>query len=276
MIAGYVNLITADTATIACSVAPQSGNEAINILDNYLLSVYKVLALSGTVTITLGTAKYLPLVTLHNIEFTTSCNVSLYSATDTLVYSETKTSTGISGFDYDSLVFLNGASGNYNGDEIKTFNTTPVKKIIISFVNASASDIFLLGYIFGGDITEFGCAEKIQPTDSSAETVTITESNVASVKNDFKYQAISITTSKNRDFITQFRPAVRNIFDTGYGTARPWVFCPPEMGYLIPETFLGILDSANLKYDLTMLSDNTKCLGQATIGIREVFGNGNK
>jgi len=281
---GKVNKILDNVENIFSSESGDIGSEITNILDNNTLKKWEASFSQATIQIELTQAITADIISLFNICITGTVELKTLDASDVVI---------------DTFLFNESdAMGLQNTHLLaETTSSTPIKKLQL-VISTSASDAdfnqgvtygahgfftvgygvtgvvtsdapCFLGYIWAGDITEFGCAENLQPFDNTGDRTTITRSNVPDTQEVYDYQTFNVTTNKDSPFLT-LRDNFRFFMNDGLGEPRPFIFDEPY--YTSPELVYGVFDATRIGYDVIYAPEGTTDrVAQATIGVREVF-----
>lgn len=255
---GKINKILNDIVSFTPSVTNVSGFPETNIIDSNSLKLWKVT--QGTVTLVLqfATGFTADMVALFNVQFETSVKITTYSAYPATPIENT-TFTTTTGLEFQNVLY-----------EL-TNTTTTIVAIKLEFSGATSSFSTFCGYLWAGDVIDFGCAENIQPTDNTADQLSITRTNRADVNEEFDFQSYDVTLKKIVEYET-LRGDIREIINDGVYKARPFIL---QDGFLVnTELLFGIFDAPTVKYDLFYMGDElpNDYKSQTTIGIREVTG----
>jgi len=249
MKAGNINKITSDNTTISADI----GAFANNIVDNDSLKVFAAAGDNITITITLDSTISAEGFAFFNVEFEDDLILRTYDSGSVLIESKTFTSSDVSGFQYNNLVY-------------ETTSATAIKSIEIEFDGTSTDFENVLGYFWCGDWIDFECLETYQAKDNSNDSVTITRVNGVQFQSEYKYQTYNVTTRKTVEFLT-LRSNMRTIMLDGYANKRPFYFDIEPV--INGEVLLGILDAPASQYDNFDIDSNYE-KAQTTLGIREV------
>ena len=246
-------------ATFLSSVDENPGFYADNILTPDSGELYAVT--EGTVILTIDfdtiTAQYLA---LFNVTIETGIQIELY---------DTGTAATIATYNYTTANLCGYISKNLlvdNTDEA----ATDFDRIIITSNGASSDFITSIGFLWAGDVLDFGCIETIQPSDNNADGVTISRANTPDAQKRYKFQSFQVKTRKEIPFLT-IRSNIRTIFEEGIGTPRPMWF-PYETAFFGDiNLFYGILPVNKASYDPFYIKDNNSTFkSQITIELQEV------
>jgi hypothetical protein len=247
-----------ENASYTSSVTPNVGFEAENILDPDSLHLWQMTQGAGTLVIEHDSITA-DILCLFNCNIETNVTIKTWTvySTGSITNTVVLTPSDYTGFEFDNLLA-----------EL-TDTTTAFTAIELIFTGATSSFLTSVGYLWGGDLINFGCAEKVQSGDESADDIQITRSNRPDPNERYNFQTYDVTLKKENDYDT-LRSNMRQILTTGYGTSRPYIMNEPFL--LTQELLLGILDSGKIKYDIIELAgvDSGGYIAQTTIGIREV------
>lgn len=266
------------TATFTSTPSENSGKEAENILDSNTLKVWGVTGADATLLVQIPTITF-DTIALFNLTIRTSITINLYSDyPGSLIQTETIIASDFIGnesknlfIDVDAIPQGNADGfilGEYILDEYIVDGRGNISINYIEIICAGNLSNFQtsIGYLWLGDLIDFGCAEKIQPFDQSQDDVTVTRGNNPDVNERYDIQAYNVTLKKENDYET-LRGNIRLILSDGFGTPRPYIIDEPFLS--VDEVLLGIMDSGKVGYDI--ISTDSGFIAQTTIGIREVF-----
>jgi hypothetical protein len=242
--------------TLTSTVTNETGFPEENILTSNTLATWKVSQGAVELVIEWTTGFTAEIIGLFNVNLETNVTITTYSAYPaTSIESKIITASELMGLEFENALF-----------EL-TDTTTSIKAIKLAFTGATSTFPTHTGYIWIGDLIDFGCSEEIQAFDVSNDQVTIARANRPDVNREFLYQEYNITTPKVEDF-TVTRTKTRDILDTGFATARPMIIDEPI--FTSSELFLGIFDAPRFAYDLIKTDNSSTYMVQVTFGIREV------
>lgn len=254
---GKNSKLTDLTISYVSSVDEDSGMYANNITDPDSLNVYQVTEGTVALSMVLPAVIKAELICLFNVTIEDDITINLIDTSGpTTISTITVNVDDLPGFEFKNVLFANTAPAvNFDKIEIITNGTTP------NFVTS-------IGFLWAGDLIDFGCSEALQPADNSNDSVTLTRTNRPDAQNRYLYQSYQITTSKRWTF-SQLQGKMRELFTLGIGTARPVILDEPMFN---PTNLLyGILDAGTVKYDQIYIDDAVnKHNSQTTIGINEV------
>ena len=268
-----------DNVTFTTSTAVVPGKEAVNMLNNDVLNIFQFTGADGSVLIEFDPIK-VEKISLHNIKARSAVTIDLYqSYPEKLLSSTVILASRFTGLFVDGTFSDVGTAGGQGegfilgefilNEFILAGNVSDtISAITLTFSGGDPGFLSSCGYIWAGDFHDFGCAEKIQPSDQSNDSVTISRTNHPDINDSYEFQSFNVTYKKDRLF-SDLRPQMRDILLTGFGTPRPIIFDEP-MFPDAPEILLGILDAPKVGYDIieTSVTDPNS---QITIGIREVY-----
>ena len=278
---GLENKLIGNTSKLSSTPDADTGFPNINIIDSDTKEIWQTTGSNIVFTMTFAPTTF-DLICLFNVEFVGQLTLKTYdvaggTATNTVEFTDTD---------------LKGLQYKYLSSEM-TDKTTRVTYIEISISNSAAySQGFIfnsivynsytygttfyvdspasIGYIWAGDVVDFGCLEAIQSSDISTDDVRIGRANNPDSQERFDYEQHDITIGKNDNLTLDIlKTKMRSILYTGYGTPRPFFFDTEP--FLAGETVFAILDSGKISYDRIDLNGSGDNLAQATLGIREVF-----
>lgn len=269
--------------TFTSSVTANSGKVETNLLDNNTLKIWEVTQADATLLLQFDPID-IDMIGLFNLNIRGSVTINAYTDHPGQIQN-TKTITNLELVGLESkntFIELTSLFPDSNSDfilddfilddKILGGALDPgISAIEIIFKGGSPGFNTSMGYIWAGDLIDFGCAEKIQPFDQSQDDITVTRGNQPDANSRFNLQNYNVTIKKENEVET-LRDNMREILATGFGTPRPFLFDEPF--FPSTEIMLGILDSGKIGYDVIEFgsdgSDNTYGL-QTTIGPREVF-----
>ena len=251
------NTTKLENVTITSTVNKVSGFDKENIIDANSLKKWKVQ--NGAVTLTLEfDAITADAICLFNCNIKTAVEIKTYSAVPALIESKSIAVADLTGFDSLNALF-----------EL-TDTTTNIVKIELVFTAADTSFFTSVGFIWVGNLIDFGCLEALQVFGDSENQVTVSRANTVSRKERYNFQEFNLTTKKEEDF-TDLQTNFRLILDSGYGLRRPFLFSEKPYTESSPNLIYGILNSPRIGYDTIESSDSGETFNQATIRSREVF-----
>jgi len=243
MKASLTNAINNSTIVATSSASGQVANNM------KLPGIKKWKSLIANVTVTASfTDQDIKVVALSNTNFT-NLTINL-NKNGSLVATKSFTSSDIEGFQQKYLLW-------------DLLTDTNIDEIVLIF---SGTIIPQIGYLVASDYVDFGCIEKIQPFDNSADSSTVSRANTVTSNELEKFQTFNITLSKLNDLST-LRSLIREILMDGFCTPRIWIL--QEQNLFDNECVLAIMDSGKVGYDI--FQSGTDLYAQTTIGLREVY-----
>jgi hypothetical protein len=251
-----------ENVTLTSTVLNVTGFAETNIIDPNTLNLWKVE--EGDVTLTIEHDSITAdVICLFNVDLETSVQIKTYSAYPGTVI-ETKTILAA-----ELITSLESKNALFE----LTDTSTSIVAIDLVFSGPTSTYETFTGFIWVGEIVNFGCSEAMQeamqPTDNSNDNVNITRANVSDSKEEYSFQNYDLTLKKENDFLT-LRTNMRSILESGYGLPRPYIIDEPY--FADPEVIYGILDSGKVAYDLFFTSKTAGTyIAQVTLGIRETF-----
>jgi hypothetical protein len=255
---GIANKALTTNTTLTSTITAEAGKDEENILDEDSLYIWEVEEGAVTLTAEFDSAIDVDLIGIFNVTCQTSVQIIAYSTyPGTVAATKTVTTANLGGLDL-KCTFL------------ELDSTTSIDAVEIVTVGATSTFLTSVGYLWVGEVIDFGCLEAMKPNDSSADNVTITRANQPDVKEVYNFQSYDVTVKKDTPFFALRDTKIRTIFDNGgYGQKRPFLFNDgPFDGY--EEILLGIFDAPKFSPDVIYF-DVSDWQGQITLGIREVF-----
>ena len=249
---GKLNKLNNDNTTITSTENYLTGFSETNLLDEETLRLWKVQ--EGTVTLTLEFSSIsLDAICLFNLTIEDDITVKTFNSSTVETNSITINEANFVGLDFKHALF-----------ELTT--TTDIVKIQIITNGATSTFNTSIGYIWAGDLIDFGCLEALVQTDNGADDVIITRANSSSTQTKFNYQSFKFTTNKSVLF-TVLQSNVREILlNGGYSQKRPFIL---EDGIFDNyNLILGVFDSGVFQYDLF---DPDQDYSQISKGLIEIF-----
>lgn len=277
------NILTLSTTT----ATPEPGFDLENILNKNTLKIWKSSGTEGaTIEIELTEPITATTICLINVNLTDVFEIRTYTAGNMVTNSIQVPFENANGLEYKNMLYqltnttdafnriqiiLRGSTGGFNqGVGYFAHGYGSVGFGVTGF-DMSESKQLSLGYIWCGDVIDFGCAESLQPFDNTNDDTNITRTNNPDTKEEYDYQAYNVTLKKENDFNT-LRENIRILMKDGLTKGRPFIIDEPY--FVIPEVLYGIFDATRIGYDPFLTNTNAEpnnFIAQATFGIREVF-----
>lgn len=236
---------------------------------------------TGTLTLTFPEVTDVQLLFLSNVDFTRAAITAKRGAVTKWTGEWTRDD-------------MTGQQDSLYGGCVYRLDRALIDSIQIAFTGTAR-----VGYAWAGHRIDLDVsADALQTFDESSDFVTKTQGNLASADRRFQFRRFQFTTAFER--YADLRYKMREVFDTGYGTPRPWIIDECGKDYTVePESLLGILDGSQVGYDVSQVSaragyllteggsaiigeDGTRITvgpssltqrkAQVTIGITEVYG----
>jgi hypothetical protein len=242
--------------SFSSTVTAESGFDETNITNENSRKKWKVK--NGAVTLNIQfTGTTAECICLFNCNIKTDITIKTYSSyPSTVIETKTITVSQLTGFQSKNALF-----------ELTDTSTTIVA-IDLVFTSTDTAFYTSVGYLWMGDLIDFGCVENMQPVDDSDDQATVTRAGTTDVKRRYNFQEYSVTLKKENVYET-IRAVWRTILTDGFGTKRPFII--DESFLTSSELLLGIFDSPKAGYDIENQFSSTDNLTQFTFGIREVF-----
>jgi len=255
---GKNTLITVANTTVTESATAELNRDAENLLDPNSLVLWQVEGASETALYEFAPPIAPDMVALFNIEVDSAIQIDVYSAyPGTISDTVTVTTANLRGLDaYNIYLDVTAAT---------------IEAIKITVTGTGATSLSSAGWLWAGEVINFGCAEEMQPFDHANDAATITRSNAVDTNPSYLYQTYNITLKKEAGY-EELRTKTRALLVEGYTVPRPYLINEPFL--TTPEILLGILDSGKIGYDAFYMKDETgeDFAAQVTIGIRETTG----
>lgn len=242
--------------TLTGSIVNINGFPKENILNKFTLQPWKVIESTVDLVIKWTTGFTAEMIGLFNVNLETNVTITTYSTYPTTsIESKVITASELTGFDYKNALFQ------------LTNTTTNIVAIKLSFTGPTSSFKTRVGSLWVGDFVDFGCSEKTQPFDESADQSTLSRANTPDTNREYNFHGYSVTIKKTNGFLS-LRSKIREILTTGYSTSRPMVIDEPF--FSSPELFYGVFDAPRVMYDLIQGDAISDFVVQTTIGLVEV------